>query len=174
MRKLLIALTALAAAAILAAAPAAGQGPIVVNGGGTGSFFGDVDGDGDIEASQFGLGATILGGGAARGHFECLMAGRSDIFGLPLMAVGGRVTGGSTLGAGSVQLSGTGTVNLGNGTIFRGVGFQVVLVDGGPGSGSLQLTVFGAFDGIPGDTVPGNGNYDLPAESITSGQISIH
>ncbi|MGH3103590.1 MAG: hypothetical protein ACRDN6_05780 [Gaiellaceae bacterium] len=45
---------------------------------------------------------------------------------------------------------------------------------GGPGVGRLTLTVIGAFDGVPGDTVPGNGNYDLPPETVTSGRISLH
>jgi hypothetical protein len=36
------------------------------------------------------------------------------------------------------------------------------------------LTVIGAFDGVPGDTIPGNGNYDLPVETVATGQIRIH
>jgi len=53
------------------------------------------------------------------------------------------------------------------------VPFQVVLHAGGPGVGQLQLTVIGAFDGVPGDTTTGNGNYDLPPETVATGQISI-
>ena len=48
-----------------------------------------------------------------------------------------------------------------------------VLHAGGPGVGQLQLTVIGAFDGVPGDTTTGNGNYDLPPETVATGQISI-
>jgi len=40
--------------------------------------------------------------------------------------------------------------------------------------GRRQLTVIGAFDGVPGDTIPGNSNYDLPVEWVADGQISIH
>jgi hypothetical protein len=40
--------------------------------------------------------------------------------------------------------------------------------------GRMQLTVIGAFDGVPGDTIPGNGNYDLPVETVATGQIKIH
>jgi hypothetical protein len=89
------------------------------------------------------------------------------------MAVEGKVTRGST-GGGTASLAGIATVNLGNGTIFRNVPFAVVLHPGGPGVGRLQLTVIGAFDGVPGDTTVGNGNYDLPPETVASGQISIH
>jgi hypothetical protein len=75
---------------------------IKVTGGGTGTFAdgkidpwdiddldGDLDGDGDIDGSQFGMGVIMFADGLAQGHFECLMAGASDILGLPLMAVEG-------------------------------------------------------------------------------------
>lgn len=149
--------------------------PTVVNGGGTGTFNADLDGDGDIDGSHFGLNVRFLGGASASGHFECLMAGRADILGLPLMAVEGKVTGGSASGAGAT-FSGIATVNLGMGaaSIFRGVPFGVTITPGGPGVGALQLTVIGAFDGVPGDMSPGNGNYDLPRETVATGQIAMH
>jgi hypothetical protein len=53
------------------------------------------------------------------------------------------------------------------------VQFSVRLTAGGPGVGGLQLTVLGAFDGVPGDVAPGNGNYDLPAETVASGGIRV-
>ena len=90
------------------------------------------------------------------------------------MAVQGPVSGGDVNGDGSVTFSGVGTVNLGNGTIFGGIPFAVTVTAGGPGVGTLQLTVIGAFDGVPGDTLPGNGNYDLPVETVASGRIKIH
>src|ERR671922_2926022 len=93
MRRLLIVLAVGLAAALVAPAAAADQ-PIVVSGGGTGTLAADLDGDGDVDGSHFGVGA-IFGSGTARGHFECLMAGDADILGLPLMAVEGTVTGGS-------------------------------------------------------------------------------
>ena len=102
------------------------------------------------------------------------MAGRSDILGLPVMAVQGPVRSGGVNGDGSVTFSGVGTVNLGNGTIFNGIPFNVTVTAGGPGVGTLQPTVMGAFDGVPGDTLPGNGNYDLPVETVASGRIKIH
>ena len=145
-----------------------------MSGGGSGTFGADLDGDGDIDGSQFGMGVSIFGTGSAKGHFECLMAGNSDILGLPLMAVEGKVTTGSVNANGSATFSGVARVNLGNGVIFKGVPFVVTVTAGGPGIGTLQLTVIGAFDGVPGDTSPGNGNYDLPVETVDSGQIKIH
>jgi hypothetical protein len=159
---------------LVLAVPAGGDGPLVVNGGGAGTFAADLDGDGDIDGSRFGLGATIRSGGAAQGHFECLMAGDSDILGLHLMAVEGKVTTGSADVAGTATLGGLATVNLANGILFRGVPFTVQLKAGGPGSGALRLTVIGAFDGVPGDSVPGNGNYDLPWELVANGRIDVH
>jgi hypothetical protein len=49
----------------------------------------------------------------------------------------------------------------------------VVVTPGGPGVATLQLTVFGVFDGVAGDTKPGNGNYDLAVETVVSGGIAI-
>jgi hypothetical protein len=170
----LLLIAAMAGAATLWAPAAGARAPLIVNGGGTGTFAADLDGDGDIDGSHFGLG-VVFSGGSVRGHFECLMAGNADILGLPLMAVEGKVTGGSAdRAAGTAILSGTATVNLGGGVIFRGVPFSVGLTAGGPGAGRLQLTVLGAFDGVPGDVAPGNGNYDLPQETVASGAIRVH
>jgi hypothetical protein len=148
-------------------------GPTMVRGGGTGSFGADLDGDGRVDGSQFGMGVAIMGSGAAKGQFLCLMAGRSQILGLHLMSVQGQVTAGVLNADGSATFSGIGSVNLGGGTIFRDVPFTVTAWPGGPGLGKMQLTVVGAFDGVPGDTIPGNGNYDLPDETVRSGQIAM-
>lgn len=164
---------AVALAVVLTAPVATAQRPVVVAGGGTGTFAADLDGDGDVDGSHFGLGA-VLGSSTPRGHFECLMAGNADILGLPLMAVEGKVSGGSAdAAAGEAKLTGVATVNLGSGGAFRGVPYVVRLRAGGPGTGRLQLKVVGAFDGVPGDVVPGNGNYDLPVETVATGQIRI-
>jgi len=158
---------------VLLAPIATADGPVVVSGGGTGTFAADLDGDGDIDGSHFGLG-VVLAGGSVRGHFECQMAGNADILGLPLMAVEGNASGGSANpGAGTAMLTGRATVNLANGTKFTNVEYTVQLRDGGPGVGGLKLTVIGAFDGVPGDAVPGNGNYDLPPETVATGHITV-
>lgn len=171
-RGFILAAVAMAAVSGLLPAPAAAEGPKVVRGGGAGTFSADLDGDGEIDGSRFGFGVLVWGGGSASGHFECLMAGDSDILGLALMAVEGKVAAGSA-SDGTATFSGVGTVNLANGTKFKGVPFSVTVAAGGPETGTLTLTVIGAFDGVPGDTVIGNGNYDLPMETVSSGGISI-
>lgn len=172
MKRLIVLLTATAVISFVPAFASA-AGVTMVHGGGTGSFGADLDGDGQIDGSQFGLVVAIMGSGAARGSFLCLMAGRSQILGLHLMSVQGQVTGGTLNPDGSASFSGTGSVNLGGGTIFQGVPFRVTAWPGGPGVGKMQLTVIGAFDGVPGDTIPGNNNYDLPNETVATGQIAM-
>ena len=159
---------------VLSTQSVAAGNALKVTGGGTGTFGADLDGDGDVDGSQFGLGVIVQGDGSAKGHFECLMAGRSDILGLHLMSVAGQVANGSVSDDKSVTFSGVGSVNLGDGVIIRGVPFLVRVTEGGAGIGTLQLTVMGAFDGVPGDAVIGNGNYDLPVENVSNGQIEIH
>ena len=105
------------------------------------------------------------------------MWGHTDILGLPLMAVEGRVIGSSVrVARHTATFRGVGTVDLGTGAdgFFTNVAFEVTVTEGGPGVGTLQLTVIGAFDSVPGDTIPGNGNYDLPVETVSSGHIRIH
>ena len=174
MKRLVVLVVAMTMTYFLPAFASAG-GVTMVRGGGTGTFVADLDHDGEVDGSSFGMGVTILANGAAGGRFLCLMAGRSDILGLPLMSVEGAVTRGSLNADGSATFSGVATVNLGSGIdqIFRSLSFRVTAWGGGPAVGKMQLTVMGAFDGVPGDTVPGNGNYDLPAETVNSGQIAI-
>ena len=172
MRRLGALLGVVATAALLAPIATADR-PVVVNGGGTGTFAADLDGDGDIDGSHFGLGVTFKGG-VARGHFECQMAGNADFLGLRLMAVEGNVTDGwVNAAAGTAMLEGVATVNLATVGAVRGIPFRVLLTAGGPGTGQFQLTVIGAFPGVPGDTDLTNGNYDLPVETVATGQITV-
>ena len=158
-----------------AAAPPAQA--VRVTGGGTTTFGADLDGDGDIDGSHFGFAAVIAGDGSAHGDFTCLMAGNANFLGLRLMAVQGPVTSGAPDGR---SFSGTATVKVLNAfgpgvqSIFRDIPFAVVVTPGGPGVATLQLTVFGVFDGVAGDVAPGNGSYDLARETLTTGQITIH
>ena len=172
MRRLLISLVAVAVTALYAPIATADR-PVVVSGGGTGTFAADLDGDGDIDGSHFGLG-VVFSGGSMRGHFECQMAGNADFLGLRLMAVEGKVTDGwVNAAAGTAMLEGVATVNLATEGAVRGIPFRVLLTAGGPGRGQLQLTVIGAFAGVPGDADLTNGNYDLPVETVATGQITV-
>jgi len=150
---------------------------VQVTGGGTTTFGADLDGDGDVDGSHFGFAAVIADDGTAQGHFTCLMAGNANFLGLRLMAVQGPVTSGALDGH---SFSGTATVKVLNAfgagvpSIFRDIPFVVTVTPGGPGVATLQLTVLGVFDGVPGDVATGNGNYDLAKETLTTGQIIIH
>src|SRR5438094_489226 len=161
-----------AAAIFLWFTPSRAAQPAMVTGGGTGTFYADLDGDGDIDGSHFGFAVVKNPGNAVVGHFMCQMAGNRDFLGLKLMLVEGQVSSASFTPA-SVTFSGTATVNLANGTAFTDLPFIVTVTAGGPGVGALQLTVIGAFDGVPGDTIPGDNNYSLPVEIVATGLIAI-
>src|SRR5881296_2930708 len=121
-----------------------------VTGGGSTTFGGDLDGDGDVDGSHFGFAAVIAGDGSAQGHFTCLMAGNANFLGLHVMAVQGPVTSGSPDG---LSFGGTATVKVLNAfgpgvqSTFRDIPFAAVVTPGGPGVATLQLTVSGVFDG---------------------------
>ena len=163
-----------AATILLWTTPTRTDGLSMVTGGGTGTFYADLDGDGEIDGSHFGFAVLKGPGVSARGHFMCQMAGNADFFELKLMQVEGRISSASFSIDGSVTFSGSGSVNLANGTVFRGIPFVVFVTDGGPGVGTMQLTVIGAFDGVPGDTLIGDGHYSLPVETVATGSISLH
>ncbi len=154
-----------------------GTRSVQVTGGGTTTFGADLDGDGDIDGSHFGFAAVITSDGSAQGHFACLMAGNANFLGLRLMAVQGPVTSGSLDGR---NFRGTATVKVLNAfgpgvqSIFPDIPYAVAVAPGGPGVGTLQLTVFGVFDGVAGDTKPGNNDYDLALETLVNGRITIH
>jgi hypothetical protein len=156
-----------AAGALVPASSAVAAGPIVVNGGGTGSL----SASGTPPFSQFGMGIRVLGGGTAAGQFNCLMAGRSAFPGFQLMAVRGGVTAGTATTT-TASFSGAGTLlyNFTGGdgrTQKAAVAFLVNVTEGGPGVGTLQLTV----TGVP--FIPG-GVAAFPPEWVSSGQITIH
>jgi hypothetical protein len=167
MKRVLVLSTALLASAALSAPSGFADGPALVNGGGTGSL----SATGTPPFSQFGMGVRILGGGAAAGQFNCLMAGRSAFPGFQLMAARGSVTAG-TATATTASFSGAGTLLYNftggdGGTQKADVTFSVNVTEGGPGVGTLQLTVIG----VP--FVPG-GVAAFPPEWVSSGQITIH
>ncbi len=145
-------LAILAAACVLVPAAAA-AGPAVANGGGHGT-------DGIRPFSQFGFGVTRSADGSVQGHFNCLMAGATQFPGFTLMAVRGQVTSG-IIGSGSASFAGAGMLQTGNQGKFPAT-FHVDVTAGGPGVGTLHLTLLTPFF------------FDLPIEEVMDGQISIH
>jgi hypothetical protein len=147
-----------------------------VTGGGTTTFGVDLDGDGDIDGSHFGFAAVIAADESAHGSFTCLMAGNADFLGLRLMAVQGPVTHGSPDGrtfGGIAMVKVLNAFGPGRSSILTGIPYTVTVTPGGPGTGTMQLTVWGVFDGVAGDVAPGNGNYDLAVETLTHGRIAV-
>lgn len=186
-------ISVLTLALVLTPLPAEAKKKARISGGGQGSFVdgvidpwdlngvdGDLDGDGDVDGSYWGVGVEI-DRRSVSGHFVCAMWGNTDIYGLELMGVEGTVDTAQLAKSGrtrSVTLTGTASVDLGGcgegPCFFEGVPYVVVLTEGDAGEATIQLTVeAAAFDGIPGDTVTGNGQLDLPIEQVVSGHIDI-
>jgi hypothetical protein len=89
------------------------------------------------------------------------MAGSSVFPGFePLMMVGGEISSGSAnLAAGTAQFFGSGTLNLGPSGTMPAV-FRVDVTEGGPGVGTLTLSVLNLL-------------FFLPTETVMHGRIAI-
>ena len=141
-----------AACALVPVASAAG--PAVVNGGGRGTAEGRT-------FSQFGFNVTRSADGSIQGHFNCLMAGSSQFPGFTLMAVRGQVTQ-ATIGGSSASFDGVGMF-LAPGVFDKSAAtFHVEVTAGGPGVGTLHLTLLTPMV------------FDMPVEHVLNGQITIH
>jgi hypothetical protein len=154
MKRLLVPASPLLAAALLSVAlPAASHAsaPDIVSGGGRGTV------DGTSPFSQFGFEVTRHPDGSVTGHFNCLMAGASEFPGFDLMAVRGQVTDAVATGD-SVTFDGVGMFQTGNQGKSAAT-FRVVVTDGGPGVGTLQLTLLTPFE------------FVLPTEYVLNGKI---
>jgi hypothetical protein len=153
MNRFIGALAGLIAACALIPAVAV-AGPVVANGGGRGTA------DGVHPFSQFGFNVSRFADGSVRGNFNCLMAGASQFPGFTLMAVRGQVTRAAFSG-GAASFDGSGMFQTGNQGKSEST-FHVSVTAGGPGAGTLHLTLLTPFF------------FDLPTEHVLNGQISIH
>jgi opacity protein-like surface antigen len=150
MKSLLI----LVVAALVLAPSSLAAGPSVANGGGHGTV------DGTTAFSQFGFSLTKSDDGSVRGSFNCLMAGVSEFPGFTLMAVRGQVTN-AVIGAGTASFDGAGMFQTGNQGKSLAT-FHAEVTAGGPGVGTLRLTLLTPF------------LFPLPTEHVLDGQIAIH
>lgn len=154
----------------------AAQSVVHVTGGGTATFGSDLDGDGEIDGSQFGMTVDIKRDGSAEGHLLFAMAGNFDFVG-NMFSIQGPVTEGEVNPDGSVTFRGCGPMKqIGVTTHYPvpcGVPFQVTVKEGGREVGTFQFTAIGFFAGGPSDTVPGNGNYEQPTQTVRSGLIKF-
>jgi len=155
MKRLVGALAALVAACALVPAASSAAGPVSATGGGRGTI------DGVHAFSDFGFSVMSSSDGTVEGHFNCLMAGSSRFPGFTLMAVRGRVTH-ATVGTSTASFDGVGMF-LAPGVFDKSAAtFHVEVTAGGPGVGTLHLTLLTPMF------------FDLPVEQVLHGQISIH
>lgn len=137
------------------------------NGGGAGTFNLDLDADGDIDGSQFGFDVNFYPGGQTSGHFECLMAGRSDFLGLKIMAVEGTPEFGvADPVTGVAKFNGSGTLHIDGSK--EAIKFFVEVKEGKAGEGKLHLTV------VRLDPTAQPQVVTFPPEDVASGQIVVH
>lgn len=155
MRRVLAVLSSVTLAATVALAPAEATAatPRVASGGGQGTA------DGTTPFSQFGFDVVQHPDGRVTGSFNCLMAGVSEFPGFDLMAVRGQVTSAEFSGD-QVSFTGTGMFQTGNQGRSPAT-YQVVVTEGGPGEGTLKLTLLTPFE------------FVLPTEHVLKGQISV-
>jgi hypothetical protein len=139
----------LASLLALALAPSALAG--MAQGGGRGTV------DGRSPFSDFGFSVSNAGG--VQGNFNCLMAGSSQFPGFTLMAVRGQVTD-AVIAGNAASFDGAGMLQTGNQGKFAAT-YHVEVTGGGPGAGTLQLTLLTPFF------------FPLPTEHVLVGRISI-
>jgi hypothetical protein len=151
MKRLLLVLVV--AAVFVTPEAAAGVAPENVNGGGRGTT------DGATPFSQFGFQISKAADGTVRGNFNCLMAGSSRFDPFTLMAVRGQVTS-LTVSGDTATFDGSGMLQTGDQGKSPAT-FRVVVTDGGPGVGTLQLTLLTPF------------LFVLPTEGVMNGHISV-
>jgi hypothetical protein len=154
MRRILIFASAVLAAVVLQAGPVVAASPEAVNGGGRGTV------DGTTPFSQFGFQVARHPDGSVTGHFNCLMAGASRFEDFDLMAVRGQVTNVVFVGD-AATFEGAGMLQTGNQGKFPAT-FQVSVTAGGPGEGTLKLTLLTPF------------LFELPTEQVLNGRIDVH
>ena len=150
MGKLLLILTV---ATLVFAPSSLAAGPSVANGGGHGTV------DGSTPFSQFGFGVTKGDDGSVQGSFNCLMAGAAQFPPFTLMAVRGQVTN-AVISGGGATFDGVGMLQTGPDGKFPAT-FHVVVTAGGPGIGTLTLTLLTPFV------------FPMPTEHVLNGQIRI-
>jgi hypothetical protein len=109
--------------------------------------------------SQFGFAVARGPDGSAQGSFNCLMAGASQFPGFTLMAVRGQISA-ATITETTATFDGAGMFQTGNQGKSPAT-FHVVATEGGPGVGTLQLTLLTPL------------LFSLPTERVLDGQISI-
>ena len=106
-----------------------------------------------LSGSTFGLGSVLDGIGGAVGDFEIVLAGTTPLGQPQDITLIGKVSGGTVNDVGNVTITGTGTLDMGDGSLPLSVPFAaVVTLDG------LQLTI---------------GTTALPTQALSEGSVFI-
>jgi hypothetical protein len=153
MRRILVFAGVMLAAVVMIAPTAGAATSAAVNGGGRGTV------DGATPFSQFGFEVTRHADGSVTGHFNCLMAGASEFPGFDLMAVRGEVTN-AVFTPDAVTFNGEGMFQTGNQGKSSAT-FRVAVTEGGPGVGTLQLTLLTPMVSV------------MPTEHVLNGRIDM-
>ena len=133
------------------------QTPPAATGAGVGTFNAATTYSGVLLSGlDFGLGVEIPGDTSATGEFHATLQGTSG----QAIGVDGHASSGSILGDGSATISGTCTVDKGDGSgPSTGVAFTVTAVPDNTGRGTLTLTL---------------GSTSLASASIQDGSLTVH
>jgi hypothetical protein len=89
-----------------------------------------------LQSSNFGIGVVVYSNGAAVGNVEIELSGTTPLDQTQKITVVGNVAAGTVNVDGTVSFSGTGTLDMGDGSFPLSVPFTVVLTTSG-----LQLTI---------------------------------
>jgi hypothetical protein len=141
MKRSTVLFTALALSASLALAGPAAAGPIVVTGAVEGTYPPATDFAGvAIDGIQSGFGADIEHGGAGRGRFSAVLLGTSAPGVEQTIRIDGQVTGASQPAPNVAILSGTATVDMGDGLPpAAGIPFTATVTTDGSDLGTIGL-----------------------------------
>ena len=146
------------AVSCLAAIPAAGQTLATVGAGGifpAGTTFNGVP----LNGLQSGYGFEIDPAGSAIGQFCSVLLGVNALGGQQNIVVVGKASGGTRTAANMVTVSGTCTIDMGDGSApLLGVPFTVAVTTDSSGQGTIGLTL---------------GLNTLPAAAVNQGSMTI-
>lgn len=157
-------------------------GPVTVGGRGVATFEQDLDPSQDVAGCSFVLRATgaptgpdataSTSAGDSIGTFDCRLSPETQAD-LPFSSIHGDLATISRAGANVFTVVGTASVGLPDGTTMDDVSLEVAAGKGGVDQGWLRITLPGLWDGAAGDSLPGNGDYDLYPQTVTAGRIGM-
>jgi hypothetical protein len=121
----------------------------------SGASYGGVS----LKSMKFGVGTLLSGGGVATGVVSTTLQGTTSKGKAQTITVEGKATNGSAQAGGAGTVSGTSTVDMGNGTApLSGVPFVLTVSPGSGGAWSLLLKL---------------GTTNLPAATVNAGSVTV-